>query len=233
MLERGVRSPIHREGWPAISIFVGLTALLFVVAGPVGWGGVPLTAWCIWFFRDPDRVVPAGKGLVGSPADGKVLPFAVAPAPAELGMGDTPLTRISIFMNVFNVHVNRIPCDGTVIALTYRPGRFFNASFDKASEHNERMAALIRTEGPDGGTINIAVVQIAGLVARRIKCTLVEGQRVTRGERYGIIRFGSRLDVYLPQGIEPLVVEGQHATAGETLLADLSTSDATAEDPTR
>lgn len=225
-----MRSPIHREGWPAIGVFVGLNALLFIFAGPFGWVGVPLSVWCIWFFRDPERVVPNGDGLVISPADGKVLPFAVAPPPPELGMGDTPLTRISIFMNVFNVHVNRNPCDGTVIALTYRPGRFFNASFDKASEHNERMAAHIRTKGPDGSAIDIAVVQIAGLVARRIKCELTEGQQVTRGERYGIIRFGSRLDVYLPQGIEPKVVVGQHVTAGETLLADLTSSDGTAED---
>lgn len=220
---------VHREGWPAIAIFAGLNALLFIFAGPFGWVGVPVTVWCIWFFRDPERITPAGEGLVISPADGKVLPFAVAPPPPELGMGDTPLTRISIFMNVFNVHVNRNPCDGTVIALAYRPGRFFNASFDKASEHNERMAAHIRTRGPDGGVIDLAVVQIAGLVARRIKSDLVEGQEVSRGERYGIIRFGSRLDVYLPQGIAPLVVEGQHVIAGETKLADLMAGGAAIE----
>ena len=190
-----MRIPIHREGWPAIGIFVGLTAILFLLTGPFGWIGVPLSVWCIWFFRDPERATPAGAGLVISPADGRVLPSAVAPPPPELGMGDTPLTRISIFMNVFNVHVNRVPCDGTVVGLAYRPGRFFNASFDKASEHNERMAAQIRTTGPDGGEIDIAVVQIAGLVARRIKCDLAEGQQVVHGERYGIIRFGSRLDV--------------------------------------
>ena len=237
-----MRSPVHREGWPAIGIFVGLNALLFLFAGPFGWIGVPLTAWCIWFFRDPERVTPAGGWRVVSPADGRVLPFAVTPPPAELGMGDTPLTRISIFMNVFNVHVNRVPCEGTVIALAYRPGKFFNASFDKASEHNERMAAHIRSTGPDGREIDLAVVQIAGLVARRIKSDLTEGQQVTRGDRYGIIRFGSRLDVYLPQGIAPLVAEGQHVKAGETLLADLAaaylaaadlaTNGTTAEDPT-
>jgi phosphatidylserine decarboxylase len=225
-----VKTPIHREGWPAICVFVGLTVLLFIVAGPIGWISVPLMVWCIWFFRDPERVAPTGNGLIVSPADGRVLPFAVASPPAELGMGDTPLTRISIFMNVFNVHVNRNPCDGTVIALAYRPGRFFNASFDKASEHNERMAAHIRTSGPDGDVINIAVVQIAGLIARRIKCDLLEGQQVTKGERYGIIRFGSRLDVYLPQGIEALVVEGQHVKGGETLLANFGANGATARD---
>lgn len=222
---------VHREGWPAIGIFAGLNALLFIFAGPFGWVGVPATLWCIWFFRDPERVTPDGEGLVISPADGKVLPIAVAAPPPELGMGDTPLTRISIFMNVFNVHVNRNPCDGTVMALAYRPGRFFNASFDKASEHNERMAAHIRTAGPDGNVIDLAVVQIAGLVARRIKCDLQEGQKVSRGERYGIIRFGSRLDVYLPQGITPLVAEGQHVVAGETRLANLMTGLATAGEP--
>ncbi|MBT5944662.1 MAG: phosphatidylserine decarboxylase [Rhodospirillaceae bacterium] len=226
-----MRIPIHREGWPAIGIFVGLTAILFLLTGPFGWIGVPLSVWCIWFFRDPERATPAGAGLVISPADGRVLPSAVAPPPPELGMGDTPLTRISIFMNVFNVHVNRVPCDGTVVGLAYRPGRFFNASFDKASEHNERMAAQIRTTGPDGGEIDIAVVQIAGLVARRIKCDLAEGQQVVHGERYGIIRFGSRLDVYLPPGIEPLVAEGQHVTAGETVLANLGVGSTTTGDP--
>jgi phosphatidylserine decarboxylase len=227
-----VRIPIHCEGWPAIGIFAGLNALLFIFGGPFGWAGVPLTAWCIWFFRDPERVTPTGGWRVVSPADGRVLPFAMAAPPAELGMGDTPLTRISIFMNVFNVHVNRVPCDGKVIATAYRPGKFFNASFDKASEHNERMAAHIRTTGPDGHVIDLAVVQIAGLVARRIKCDLVEAQSVTRGDRYGIIRFGSRLDVYLPQGIAPMVAVGQHVKGGETLLADLAAGDATAEDPT-
>ena len=226
-----MRIPIHREGWPAIGIFAGLTVLLFLITGPFGIVGVPLTLWCIWFFRDPERDTPTGGWLVVSPADGRVLPSVVAPPPPELGMGNTPLTRISIFMNVFNVHVNRVPCDGTVIALAYRPGKFFNASFDKASKHNERMAAHIRTTSPDGREIDIAVVQIAGLVARRIKSDLVEGQPVKRGERYGIIRFGSRLDVYLPQGITSRVVEGQHVTAGETLLADLGAEGATAEDP--
>lgn len=217
-----MRIPIHREGWPAIGIFAGLNALLFLFAGPVGLIGVPLTAWCIWFFRDPERVVPSGGWQVVSPADGRVLPLATATPPAELGMGNTPLTRISIFMNVFNVHVNRVPCEGTVIATAYRPGKFFNASFDKASEHNERMAAHIRTTAPDGRVADIAVVQIAGLVARRIKCDLADGQNVDRGARYGIIRFGSRLDVYLPQGIAPLVSVGQHVKGGETLLADLA-----------
>ncbi|MBT5570206.1 MAG: phosphatidylserine decarboxylase [Alphaproteobacteria bacterium] len=226
-----MKIPIHREGWPAISIFAGLNALLFLFTGPFGVLGLPLTIWCVWFFRDPERVTPDGEGLVISPADGRVLAHVVAPPPAELGMGDTPLTRISIFMNVFNVHVNRNPCEGTVMALAYRPGKFFNASFDKASEHNERMAAHIRTQVPNGAEVDIAVVQIAGLVARRIKCDLVDGQQVTRGARYGIIRFGSRLDVYLPQGITPLVNEGQHVNGGETVLADLTNEIGTIREP--
>lgn len=226
-----MKIPIHREGWPAIVIFVGLNILLFLLTGPFGWVGVPLTIWCVWFFRDPERQTPDGEGLVISPADGRVLPIVTAPPPPELGMDDTPLTRISIFMNVFNVHVNRLPCDGTVMSLAYRPGRFFNASFDKASEHNERMAAHIRTKGSDGSAIDIAVVQIAGLVARRIKCDLTEGQQAIRGARYGIIRFGSRVDVYLPQGIAPLLEEGAHTSAGETVLADLAGGHATVERP--
>jgi len=226
-----VRIPIHREGWPAIAIFAGLNILLFLLTGPFGWLAVPLTVWCVWFFRDPERQTPVDEGLVISPADGRVLPVVTAVPPPELGMGNATLTRISIFMNVFNVHVNRMPCAGTVIALAYRPGRFFNASFDKASEHNERMAAHIRTSDPDGGAVDIAVVQIAGLVARRIKCDLKEGQMVERGARYGIIRFGSRLDVYLPPDIEPQVSEGQHTVAGETVLADLSRRSAGAGSP--
>lgn len=217
-----MRSPVHKEGLPFIAIFACVNGLLFALAGPFGWIGVPFTVWCIWFFRDPERTAPPGDNLMVSPADGKVLPIITALPPAELGMGDAPRTRISIFMDVFNVHVNRNPCNGKVVALTYRPGRFFNASFDKASEHNERMAAWVRTTGPGGADVDIAVVQIAGLVARRIKCSLVEGQSTVRGERYGIIRFGSRLDVYLPQGIEPMVTEGQHTKAGETVLADLA-----------
>ena len=226
-----MRIPIHREGWPAIALFAGLNILLFLLTGPFGWLAVPLTVWCVWFFRDPERQTPVDEGLVISPADGRVLPVVTAVPPPELGMGNATLTRISIFMNVFNVHVNRMPCAGTVIALAYRPGRFFNASFDKASEHNERMAAHIRTSDPDGGAVDIAVVQIAGLVARRIKCDLKEGQLVERGARYGIIRFGSRLDVYLPPDIEPQVSEGQHTVAGETVLADLSRRSAGAGSP--
>ena len=221
--------PIHREGWPLIAAFAAVTAVAFVFAGPFGWLGVVLTAWCVYFFRDPARVTPARDGLIIAPADGVVLPVVDAAPPAELAMGAAPRPRISVFMNVFDVHVNRVPCDATVIATAYRPGRFINASFDKASEHNERMAARIRPSGSgDDGGGDLAVVQIAGLVARRIKCGLAEGQSVRAGERFGIIRFGSRVDVYLPAGFNPLVIAGQRSVAGETVLAD-----ARAQEPQR
>lgn len=220
-----MRLPIHREGWRFVGLFALATALLFLVAQPLGWVGVVLSLWCVWFFRDPERTTPDGAGLVVSPADGKILPIVQAHAPAELGMADIPRTRISIFMDIFNVHVNRAPCDGVVKALSYRPGAFFNASFDKASEQNERMAAWIVCSPPGEKSMDIAVVQIAGLVARRIKTDLKEEQQVRRGERYGIIRFGSRLDVYLPDGVRPLVTQGQKVIAGETILAKLGVPD--------
>jgi len=165
-------------------------------------------------------VTPAREGLIVSPADGVVQSIEQVPAPEELDMGSTPRTRIAVFMNVFDVHVNRAPCDGTVTALAYTKGKFFNASLDKASVHNERQAIRMKmsggTEGPD-----IAVVQIAGLIARRIKCNLEEGRSIRAGERFGLIRFGSRLDVYLPDGVQPFVSVGQRAIAGETVLADI------------
>jgi phosphatidylserine decarboxylase len=213
--------PIHRAGWRFIASLVVVTAFLFMMVGSLGWIGVVVTAWCVYFFRDPDRVTPLGEGLIVSPADGLVLPIVGAAPPAELDMGPEPLTRISIFMNVFNVHVNRAPCGGTVKAKVYRPGRFVNASLDKASVDNERMAVRIHAPGSDGvEPADVAVVQIAGLVARRIQCHLTEGQDVRAGERIGIIRFGSRVDVYLPPGCNPLVVAGQQSVAGETVLAD-------------
>jgi len=215
--------PIHREGWRFIAIFAAVNLLFFAISLWLGLAFLPLTLWCIAFFRDPDRTTPAGEGLIASPADGRLLPIVRAAPPAELGMGPEPRVRLSIFMDVFNVHVNRMPVDGTVISLSYRPGRFFNASFDKASEHNERMSARIRMPGT-GEAGDIAVIQIAGLVARRIKCDLSQGQQVRRGERYGIIRFGSRLDVYLPDGANVLVQAGQRVKAGETVLASVGTT---------
>ncbi len=196
---------------------VALNVLLFVLAGWWGLLLVPVSVWCIAFFRDPERNVPQGERLVVSPADGVLLPVVQATPPAELGMGNAALTRLSIFMNVFNVHVNRVPADGTVTALSYRPGKFINASFDKASEDNERMSVRLRT----AGGAELALVQIAGLVARRIRCDLRQDQQVRRGERFGIIRFGSRLDVYLPTDAAVKVVKGEKIVAGETVLAEL------------
>lgn len=209
---------IHPDGWPYIAIAVALNALLFAVAGWFGWLLVPVTLWCIAFFRDPERATPQDEGLIISPADGVMLPIVEAAPPAELGMGDAKLRRLSIFMNVFNVHVNRVPADGTVTALAYRPGKFFNASFDKASEHNERMAVRLRL---DSGA-ELAVVQIAGLVARRIRCDLRKDQQVRKGERFGIIRFGSRLDLYLPPDAVVAAKARDHVKAGETILATLN-----------
>jgi phosphatidylserine decarboxylase len=215
--------PIHREGYPFIALFAAVNLLAFLFAAWLGWVLLPVTIWCVAFFRDPERATPEGEGLIICPADGKLLPIIDAVPPAELGMGDTPRPRLSIFMNVFNVHVNRNPVSGSIIALAYRPGKFFNASFDKASIHNERMSIRLRpssdSSGGDSGARDLAVVQIAGLVARRIVCDLAQGQGVTRGTRFGIIRFGSRVDVYLPPGTEILVQAGLKTVAGETVLA--------------
>ena len=209
---------IHKEGYPFIALFAAVNLLAFLFAAWLGWLLLPVTIWCVAFFRDPERKTPEGEGLIICPADGKLLPIVEAAPPAELGMGDAPRPRLSIFMNVFNVHVNRNPVSGSVVAKSYRPGKFFNASFDKASIHNERMSIRLRPTG-DNGERDLAVVQIAGLVARRIVCDLTQGQGVTRGMRFGIIRFGSRVDVYLPPGTEILVAPGIKTVAGETVLA--------------
>jgi len=213
-----VNLPIHREGYPFIALFAAVNLLAFLFASWLGWLLLPVTIWCIAFFRDPERKPPDGPGLIICPADGKLLPIVQAVPPAELEMGDAPRPRLSIFMNVFNVHVNRNPVSGQVIAKAYRPGKFFNASFDKASIHNERMSIRLRPDGDDGAR-DLAVVQIAGLVARRIVCDLTQGQGVQRGARFGIIRFGSRVDVFLPPGTEILVTPGITTVAGETILA--------------
>lgn len=210
--------PIHREGYPFIALFAAVNLLAFLFASWLGWLLLPVTIWCIAFFRDPERKAPDGPGLIICPADGKLLPIVQAVPPAELEMGDAPRPRLSIFMNVFNVHVNRNPVSGQIIAKAYRPGKFFNASFDKASIHNERMSIRLRPDGDDGAR-DLAVVQIAGLVARRIVCDLTQGQGVQRGARFGIIRFGSRVDVFLPPGTEILVTPGITTVAGETILA--------------
>ena len=212
--------PIHPEGHLFIGGFALASLLLFWLWTPLGWIGVVLTVWCALFFRDPVRVTPVREGIVVSPADGRVSLISMVLPPAELGLGDKPLLRISVFMSVFNCHVNRSPVTGRIDRIAYRPGAFINAELDKASEDNERNSLVIST--PDG---RIGVVQIAGLVARRIVSFVREGQSLGAGERFGLIRFGSRLDVYLPEGTKALVAVGQTAVAGETVLADLRLGD--------
>ncbi len=213
--------PINRAGWPFIVIFAAITAGLFYAWFPAGWIGVILTLWCTYFFRDPPRTTPTRDGLVISPADGVVQMIQKALPPEEINLGTSELTRISIFMNVFDVHVNRIPIGGTISQLAYRPGKFFNASLDKASEFNERQSVRLKTDlGPE-----ITFVQIAGLVARRIKCDIQEDQTLKTGERFGLIRFGSRVDIYLPDNVPALVAVGQRAVAGETVIADFKTQE--------
>jgi phosphatidylserine decarboxylase len=209
---------MHPEGIKFVAIFAAITVGLFLIADFLGWIGVGLTVWCYYFFRDPERVTPTGEGLIISPADGIVSLIEPAVPPAELGMDDTPLTRVSVFMSVFNCHVNRTPIRGEIKAVAYRPGKFFNASLDKASKDNERNS--LRIEMPDGR--DLAVVQIAGLVARRIVCFVQPGAYLQTGDRFGLIRFGSRLDVYLPEGVVPSVRVGQTMIAGETVIADLN-----------
>jgi phosphatidylserine decarboxylase len=210
-----VIKPMHPEGYKFVAAFAVVTALLFWIWDPLGWLGLGLTVWCYYFFRDPKRSVPENAGLLVSPADGVVSLIERAVPPAELGMGPDALVRVSVFMSVFNCHVNRAPIAGRVTAVAYRAGKFFNASLDKASEENERNALAI--ELPDGR--KIAVVQIAGLVARRIVCWKKPGDGVRTGERFGLIRFGSRLDVYLPEGVHPQVALGQTMVAGESVIA--------------
>ncbi|MBY0531449.1 MAG: phosphatidylserine decarboxylase [Xanthobacteraceae bacterium] len=216
-------APIHPEGYLFIGIFALVSLVLFIIWRPLGWLGVVLTLWCIYFFRDPVRVTPVRDGLVVAPADGKISSVALAVPPAELGLGSESVPRVSIFMSVFDVHVNRSPVSGEIERIVYRPGKFLNADLDKASEDNERNGLVVRT--PSG---RYGVVQIAGLVARRIVCFVKEGQLVAAGERFGLIRFGSRVDVYLPAGTKPLVSVGQYALGGETVIADLA---ATAAEP--
>lgn len=215
--------PIHKEGHKFILIFAAITLLLFLLWEPLGWLGVILTAWCAYFFRDPDRLTPIRDGLLIAPADGVVSLITEAAPPPELGLGEMARPRISIFMNVFNCHVNRSPVSGTVTRTAYRPGLFLNADLDKASDDNERHSLVIDTA--DGKSY--VVVQIAGLVARRIVNDVKDGDALLAGERFGLIRFGSRVDVYLEPGESPLVSVGQTMIAGETVLADTK-SDETA-----
>jgi phosphatidylserine decarboxylase len=213
---RSQLAPISREGYPFVGGFALASLILFWLWTPLGWVGTVLTAWCWYFFRDPPRVTPVQEGLVVAPADGHVSKIIQALPPRELELGERPLPRVSIFMSVFDCHVNRSPVAGRIERIVYKPGAFINAQLDKASEDNERNSFIIVTAGT-----RIAVTQIAGLVARRIVCFQREGASVAAGERIGMIRFGSRLDVYLPEGTRPLVAEGQTAIAGETVIADL------------
>jgi phosphatidylserine decarboxylase len=212
--------PISPEGYPFIGAFALVSLILFWLWTPLGWVGTVLTLWCVYFFRDPPRVTPVRDGIVVAPADGRISMVTSAAPPHELGLGDKLLPRVSIFMSVFDCHINRSPVAGKVERIVYQPGKFFNADLDKASADNERNSLVIGT-----GSARIAVVQIAGLVARRIVCFVREGQPVGAGERFGMIRFGSRLDVYLPEGVTPQVAVGQLSIAGETVLADFRVPD--------
>lgn len=217
---KGVLVPIHKEGYPFIVLFAVATLGIGMLWAPLWFVGLVLTAWCVYFFRDPDRVTPVRQGLVISPADGVVQSVGKAEPPAELDMSAKPVWRVCVFMNVFDVHVNRTPVDGVIRKMEYRPGKFLNASLDKASADNERQS--FRIEATNGK--ELAVVQIAGLVARRILGDVEPGDEVQVGQRIGMIRFGSRVDVYLPPNVVPLVCVGQRAVAGETVLADMGGS---------
>ena len=214
-------TPLHPDGFKFVLVGAVATLVLFLFWVRAAWAAVFVTLWLAYFFRDPWRVTPIRPGLLISPADGIVLSIAATPMPPELAMSDAAVTRIGTFLNIFDVHVIRAPLGGRVAALRYTKGRFLNASREEASRHNERMAIRIAPEGgPADGSGDVAVVQIAGLIARRIVCGLREGEEVITGQRFGIIRFGSRTDVYLPAGWVPLVIAGQRVVGGETVIAD-------------
>lgn len=229
-----VMTPTNKAGWPFIIGFAIVSVILAMISGILGAIGLVLTLWCLYFFRDPIRMVPTGDNLVISPADGRVtdisegvhLPKELRADPLlETGEEDGDFTRISIFLSVFDVHVNRIPAAGTIKKIVYRPGLFLNAGSERASIENERCAALLDlTDGRE-----LAFVQIAGLIARRIICDAKEGDSVKAGERYGLIRFGSRMDIYLPKGVTAQVAVGQRAIGGETVLANLTSSESQRE----
>ena len=222
---REISKIIHREGYIFILIFAVVTFIFGSMSTTLGsisttlcWVGSIATIWCAYFFRNPERVTPDGDNYVISAADGIVQKIREVVPPAELEMGDQEMIRVSVFLNIFNVHVNRVPANGKILALHYHPGKFFNASLDKASIYNERQSVLMET----ANKTKLAFVQIAGLVARRIVCDLEEGNEIKAGERFGIIRFGSRVDIYLPLKTAILVSEGQTCVGGETIIADLN-----------
>ena len=213
--------PMHREGIKFVIIFSFTSVILFFIYTPLGWVGIGLTIWCYYFFRDPIRTIPVRDGLLVSPADGVISLIEKTMPPPELDIKKEKLTRISVFMNVFNCHVNRSPFAGEVTEINYRPGKFFNASLDKASVDNERNSLVLQI--PDGR--QIIIVQIAGLVARRIVSFVKLKQTLRTGQRFGLIRFGSRVDIYLPTGVQPLVCLGQTMVSGETVIADLTSKE--------
>ncbi|MFD0915722.1 phosphatidylserine decarboxylase [Pseudahrensia aquimaris] len=219
--------PIHKAGTPFILAFAAATIVLGIIWEPLFWIGLALTIWCAAFFRDPERVVPMSDDLIISPADGVVSALSLHTPPAELGLGSEKRMRISVFMNVFNCHVNRAPVRGKIEVVYHRAGKFLSADLDKASEENERNSLLI--DGPHG---KVGVVQIAGLVARRIICWKDMGETLGQGERFGLIRFGSRVDVFLPEGATPRVHLGQKMIAGETILAAHNDSHSSSATPT-
>jgi phosphatidylserine decarboxylase len=213
--------PVHSEGYKFLAIGAGVSLVLFWLWPPAAWLAVLVTAWVAYFFRDPPRVTPLRDGLIVAPGDGRISAIERVRPPPELGLGDTPRVRISIFLSVFDVHVNRAPVAGRIVRSVYVPGSFLNASLDKASDENERRALVIAT----GSGVEIGVVQIAGLIARRIVTFVSEGDSVGIGERFGLIRFGSRVDLYLPPEHGPLVAVGQRAVGGETVFADLKSNE--------
>jgi phosphatidylserine decarboxylase len=216
-------APVHREGWPFVAIIAALALLLFWLdIDALAWIAVVVAAWCAYFFRDPERVTPLRPGLVVAPADGRVTAIEDVVPPPELDLPREPVTRISIFMNIFDVHVNRSPVDGVVSRIAYIPGKFISADLDKASEDNERQALTLALD--DGR--KLGVVQIAGLLARRIVGFVSESERLLAGQRIGLIRFGSRVDVYLPPAVHAFVSIGQRTIAGETVVADLDSAEA-------
>lgn len=207
---------IHRDGWVFIAIFVGVSLAMGAISDALGWIGAVLTGWCIYFFRDPERMTPIREHLVVSPADGLVQSVTLTSAPKEMELPLEEYKRVSIFLSVFDVHVNRIPIAGSLVRSVYHAGKFFNASLDKASIHNERHSYVVETKSHGF----VGFVQIAGLIARRIRSDVVEGQEVKTGERFGIIRFGSRVDIYLPTTVSVHVIPGQRVIGGETIIAD-------------